>query len=255
MRLLNQSPIPTKKLNDYQFLNNKINQISDSLKKIFLSAADEGSIDDDGENFRSLIKMLHDKFNDKKTDKSLKIQILTLLPEKWNERRICETMNTSQHLTRVAKKLVEEKGLLSTPESKLGRYSVELMFLVHLKTELLNIFRIGRTITHQMLLKIENFYNDDEYSALMPGMKDFVSVRNNDGNRVHVQKRLVLSNLKELYQCFREINPTEKIGFSKFASLRPKHCVLAGASGTHTICVCTIHQNFKLMMLGNYQIN
>ncbi|XP_074105425.1 uncharacterized protein LOC141531478 [Cotesia typhae] len=135
-------------------------------------------------------------------------------------------MNTLRHLTSVAKKLVEEKGLLSTPKSKLGR-----------------------TITHQMLLKIENFYNDDEYSALMRGMKDFVSVRNNDGNRVHFQKRLVLSNLKELYQCFREINPTEKIGFSKFASLRPKHCVLVGASGTHTICVCTIHQNFKLMML------
>nr|CCQ71355.1 hypothetical protein CcPL6.027 [Cotesia congregata] len=159
---------------------------------------------------------------DRSTTMSLKIQILTLLPEKWNERRICETMNTSRHLTRVAKKLVEEKGLLSTPESKLGR-----------------------TITHQMLLKIENFYNDDEYSALMLGMKDFVSVQNNDGNRVHVQKRLVLSNLKELYQCFREINPTEKIGFSKFASLRPKHCVLARASGTHTICVCTIHQNFN----------
>ncbi|XP_074096076.1 uncharacterized protein LOC141525460 [Cotesia typhae] len=84
----------------------------------------------------------------------------------------------------------------------------------------------------------------------MPGMKDFVSIRSDDGNRIHVQKRLILSNLKELYQCFCEINPTGRIGFSKFASLRPKHCVLAGASGTHTICVCTIHQNVKLMMLG-----
>ncbi|XP_044575208.1 uncharacterized protein LOC123259016 [Cotesia glomerata] len=217
LRLLNQSPIPSKKLNDYQFLSNKINQTSDSLKKILLSTADEGSIDDDGENFRSLIEKLHDKFNDKETEKSLKIQILTLLPEKWGERRICKTMNTSRHLSRVAKKLVEEKDILSTPETKLGRYRT--------------------TITDQILLKIANFYNDDEYSALMPGMKDFVSVRNDDGNRVHVQKRLVLSNLKELYQCFREINPAEKVGFSKFASLRPKHCVLAGASGTHTICV------------------
>ncbi|XP_044594854.1 uncharacterized protein LOC123272219 [Cotesia glomerata] len=136
-------------------------------------------------------------------------------------------MNTSRHLSRVAKNLVEETGLLSTPESKLGR-----------------------TITDQVKLKVENFYNDDEYSAQMPGMKDFVSIRSDDGNRIHVQKRLILSNLKELYQCFCEINPAERIGFSKFASLRPKHCVLAGASGTHTICVCTIHQNVKLMMLG-----
>ena len=41
-----------------------------------------------------------------------------------------------------------------------------------------------------------------------------------------------------------------KIGFSKFAELRPRYCVLAGASGTHSVCVCTIHQNVKLMILG-----
>lgn len=61
-----------------------------------LSATDEGSIDDDGENFRSIIEKLHDKFNDKETEKSLKIQILTLLAEKWSERRIFETMNSSR---------------------------------------------------------------------------------------------------------------------------------------------------------------
>ena len=42
----------------------------------------------------------------------------------------------------------------------------------------------------------------------------------------------------------------EKIGFSKFAELHPRHCVLAGASGTHAVCVCTTHQNVKLMMIG-----
>lgn len=34
------------------------------------------------------------------------------------------------------------------------------------------------------------------------------------------------------------------------AELRPKHCVLAGTSGTHCVCVCTIHQNVKLMLCG-----
>ena len=32
--------------------------------------------------------------------------------------------------------------------------------------------------------------------------------------------------------------------------LRPKHCILAGTSGTHSVCVCTIHQNVKLIVLG-----
>ena len=80
----------------------------------------------------------------------------------------------------------------------------------------------------------------------MPGRKDYVSVKQ-DGNRIHVQKRLVLNNLKQLYHEFKERLPSLKIGFSKFASLRPKQCILAGAAGTHSVCVCTIHQNVKLM--------
>ena len=36
--------------------------------------------------------------------------------------------------------------------------------------------------------------------------------------------------------------------FFTFCALRPKHCVLAGSPGTHSICVCSIHQNVKLML-------
>jgi hypothetical protein len=41
--------------------------------------------------------------------------------------------------------------------------------------------------------------------------------------------------------------PGEKIGFSTFCKLRPLECVLAGPKGTHSVCVCIIHQNTKLM--------
>lgn len=87
-------------------------------------------------------------------------------------------------------------------------------------------------------------------SSPMPGKKDFISIRNDDGIKVHTQKRLVLCNLKELYKIFNSRYPERKIGFSSFASLRPKYCILAGGSGTHTVCVCSIHQNIKLMILG-----
>ena len=49
---------------------------------------------------------------------------------------------------------------------------------------------------------------------------------------------------------FKHQFPAQKVGFSKFADLRPKHCVLAEASGTHSVGVCMNHQNVKLMMLG-----
>lgn len=87
-------------------------------------------------------------------------------------------------------------------------------------------------------------------SSPMPGKKDFISLRNDDGTKVQTQKRLVLCNLKELYKIFNSRYSDIKIGFSSFASLRPKYCILAGGSGTHTVCVCSIHQNIKLMILG-----
>ena len=57
----------------------------------------------------------------------------------------------------------------------------------------------------------------------------------------------MLNNLKEAYRVLKEKFPAVKLGFSKFAELRPKNCVLAGQSETHLICVCTIHKNVKLM--------
>ena len=71
-----------------------------------------------------------------------------------------------------------------------------------------------------------------------------------EGQRHHEQKRLVLCNIKEAYQQFKVTHPGMDIGFSKFAELRPKQCVIAGGSGTHSVCVCTTHQNTKLMFRG-----
>lgn len=95
-----------------------------------------------------------------------------------------------------------------------------------------------------------DFYESEENSKQLAGMKDFKSVKDCDGNRTRVQKKLVLCNLKELYQSFKAQYNSVAIGFSKFASLRPTHCILAGSSGTHVVCVCTIHQNVKLMLEG-----
>ena len=57
----------------------------------------------------------------------------------------------------------------------------------------------------------------------------------------------MLCNLHELYVAFKEQNPDVKV-FSKFCSLHPKSCVVAGKSGTHSLCVCTMHQNAVLLV-------
>lgn len=123
-----------------------------------------------------------------------------------------------------AKSLYDNNGILTTPEKKKGK-----------------------SLSCETKSLAKSFYLDDEFSRLMPGKKDFVSIKEN-GVRRHEQKRLLLCNLKELYSSFETQYPDNRIGFSTFASLRPENCILAGASGTHTVCVCTIHQNPILMV-------
>jgi hypothetical protein len=94
------------------------------------------------------------------------------------------------------------------------------------------------------------FYENDEYSHLCPGKKDLTSVKQQHEETTHwkhEQKRLVLCNLQGLYVAFCEKHPTVSNGFSKLAELCPKHCILVGARGTHTVCVYVIHQNRTLI--------
>ena len=88
----------------------------------------------------------------------------------------------------------------------------------------------------------------------MPGKKDCVTILQN-GEQMKIQKRLVLGNLRELYQQFKPSNPERKVGFSKFAMLCPKECVLARSNGTISVCICTTHNNVKLIMTGSKMDN
>ncbi|EFN85912.1 hypothetical protein EAI_10824, partial [Harpegnathos saltator] len=100
---------------------------------------------------------------------------------------------------------------------------------------------------------VRSFYEDDENSRMMPNQKDVITVIHN-GEKRKKQKRLMLCDIISLHNQFKmrkffnkEKFPHFQISFSKFAELRPKWCVSAGSNGTHTVCVCTIHQNFKNM--------
>ena len=82
---------------------------------------------------------------------------------------------------------------------------------------------------------------------MMPGKKDFVSVLGADGKSPSTKETTAL----HAYSEFKVHHDGLKVGFSKFAQLQPKECIIAGGSGTHSVCVCTIDQNIKLMMAGS----
>ena len=174
-----------------------------------------------------IIAQLKEKFKCL-VNRSEKVKLLTILPKSWSVRKIMKEFGAPDYMVRQAKKLVHEKGIFTSPNPKLGK---------------------GLAPTTEQL--IAEMYLSDEMSRVMPGMKDYVSIMTDTGKREHVQKRLILCSLKELYEHFKTLHPNVKVGFSTFASRRPKHCVLAGGSGTHSVCVCTLHQNTKLMFIGS----
>ena len=112
--------------------------------------------------------------------------------------------------------------------------------------------RQGKRLSEETVTSIQKFYEDDEYSGVMPGKKDTLSVKSIGP----VQKRLILCNLKKLYQSFASTYCHIKVEFSKLASLRPKRCVVAGSSGTHFAVVCCRKQTCfeKLVKIAKYQL-
>lgn len=107
----------------------------------------------------------------------------------------------------------------------------------------------GKKLSQETIASVTNFYTSDANSRIMSGKKVVISVRTSE-NRSVLQKRLLLMDLRGLFLTYKETSPEFPVGFSTFAQLRPKHCVLAGSSGTHSMCVCTIHQNCKLLLDG-----
>lgn len=143
--------------------------------------------------------------NSKRRDK---IKLLTLVPNTWSRQKVSAFFNVTDYVVRSSRASKKEKGILADVDPKKGK-------------------ALSKDVEDPVCL----FYEDDEFTRMMPGKKDFVSI----GRNIHKQKRLLLCNIHELYVTFKERNPAMKIGFSKFCSLRPKWCVTVGSLGTHTV--------------------
>ena len=102
-------------------------------------------------------------------------------------KKIEQGFGVSTYMAPKSKKLVEEKGILSLPDPVRGP-----------------------SLLQETVDIVCAFYESDDISRVMPGKKDFVSVKK-EGQRLHIQKRLVLSNLKEVYHEFKERFPGKKI--------------------------------------------
>ena len=229
---LGESPFTAKKLvRQKRRSEQKLKRVNETLRKKLRmdNVPEEKDAHDNSKEleifYHEMISQLKEKF-EMSGKRSEQMQVLTVLPSSWTIRKIQDEFGVTNFMARAAKKLAKEKGVLSTPNPK-----------------------PGRSVPETIIEQVKRFYESDDVSRQMPGKKDCVAM-NVNGKKTTVQKRLILCNLKECYQKFKE-KSVANIGFSKFASLRPRNVVLPGGSGTHTVCVCAIHQNVKLMLDGS----
>ncbi|CAF4522087.1 unnamed protein product, partial [Didymodactylos carnosus] len=100
---------------------------------------------------------------------------------------------------------------------------------------------------------VHNFYLRDDVSYQLPGKKDTIVVKEDDGSKVTYQKRILFNNLCENYELFKEENNNVSLSRSSFAELRPPF-VVQKAALAHRNCLCLYHENVCLLLksLGKY---
>lgn len=226
LEVMNCSPLKSyvRPERAYRVGKRKINELAHKFSSAVAVALTEPELaNTECENCTRLVNEIKEKLLT--SDKDKIVQLLTIVPEDWSIQKTVDFFGVSEYTVKQARKVKAERGILGG----LPGYS-----------------RQG--ISDEIKNLITNFYESDEVSRMCPGKKDCVSIKLPNGTRDKMQKRLLLSNISEIFSHFKLEHPDVKVGFSTFALLRPKWCVPVGAAGSHNVCVCTYHQNVKLMV-------
>ena len=121
--------------------------ITEKMDRVFIDEIRSG---DD----REIIQQLKEKFH----ARSVKIQILTILPKSWSIEKIQAEFGASNFMVRKAKQLVKDKRVLSSPDPQ-----------------------PGHCLAKTTIDRVAAFYESDNSSRMMPGKKDFISVKGEHG--------------------------------------------------------------------------
>ena len=107
--------------------------------------------------------------------------------------------------------------------------------------------RTTTQLTDQLKNDVYNFYLRDDVSYQLPGKRDTVVVKGDDGSKKTYQKRVLFNSLRENYELFKEENNNVFLSRSSFAELRPPFVVLKAALA-HRNCLCLYHENVCLLL-------
>lgn len=205
----------------------KVNRVEDVLLKPFVESGLPISLpftpkhsQRDSDDLAEILNNIREKckvssFKEKKL-------LLGVLPSHWGHKKVSEMVGVSQHIAKEAKKLAE-CGFACIPQPKRGH-----------------------SLSSALQQSVRDFFLRPENSRVMPGMKDKICFKDENGIKVTLQKHLLLGTFREIYNDFKTLNPDTKISFSSFSQLKPKEVLPLSQSRHHNVCVCVKHENVNL---------
>ncbi|CAF3410399.1 unnamed protein product [Rotaria socialis] len=107
--------------------------------------------------------------------------------------------------------------------------------------------RITLQLANKLNTGVHNFYQRDDISYQLPGKRDTVVVKDDDGKKVTYQKRILINNLRETYEFFKDENKSVDLSRSSFADLRPVF-VFSKSALAHRNWLCVYHENVRLLL-------
>lgn len=160
-----------------------------------------------------------------------------------NDQSTSSAFSTRQHFGKAKKKV-----LIALPKSPKKRNTL----IFHL-AQLAGLTPTRRSAPTQAAIPIQtqqqviDFFRRDDISQQSPCRKDVKIIRKEGVPNEKLMKRYMSFTLRESLQIFLAENPEQKLGLSKFCSLRPPDVQLA-ADTPANVCVCQLHANVQFLL-------
>ncbi len=106
---IGETPVVKKKLQQAKYPKEKVKKIRAAVKKTMLPEFESGDTDDESE----IITQLKDKFQ-ATSQRSEKVQVLTVLPKSWPIRKIQDEFGASNYMVRKARACETERNIVNT---------------------------------------------------------------------------------------------------------------------------------------------
>lgn len=168
---------PESLSNPRLYTQHKLDKIVDKLKTKLVETQNHTSSpvkSQPEKDWADMIRDIKDKMNG--ATHTEKLRFLTLAPRSWNYQQIMDKFDVSRRMVWLSRNILTTQGILGSPPKKRGK-----------------------PLSSETLKLILSIYTDQELTRELPGERNTMSIRDDDGNKSYHQKHLLLMNIRELY--------------------------------------------------------